>query len=84
MAPVVSMATLRNNLADAVNELDRNQEYMLITKRGKAVSALVNLDFFEDLLALTNKKYLSSIKKAREEVKRGEVLSHEEVFGDLQ
>lgn len=83
MAPVVSMATLRNNLADAVNELDRNQEYMLITKRGKAVSALVNLDFFEDLLALTNKKYLKSIKKARNEVRLGEVMSHEEVFGDL-
>ena len=83
MAPAVSMATLRNNLADAVTEIDKKQDYLLITKRGKAVSALVNLDFFEDLLALTNKKYLSSIKKAREEVKRGEVLSHEEVFGDL-
>lgn len=83
MAPVVSMATLRSNLADAVSELGKSQDYLLVTKRGKAVTALVDLDFFEDLLALTNKKYLSSIKKARSEVRSGEVSSHEEVFGDF-
>ena len=54
-----------------------------MAKRGKIVSALVNIDFFEDLLALSNKKYLASIKKAREEYKKGQVFSHEDVFGEI-
>ena len=42
-----------------------------------------NLDFFEDLLALSSPEYLTSIKEAREEYKNGEFLTHEQVFGQL-
>lgn len=80
---VVSSTILRNNLADALDEVNKKRDYLLITKKGKLVSALVNLDFFEDLLALTSKNYLNSIKKAREEYKKGEVFSHEEAFGEI-
>ncbi len=40
-------------------------------------------DLFEDLLALTDTNYLASIKKAREEYKNGDVLSHDQVFDEL-
>ena len=59
------------------------KDYLLVAKKGKITSALVNIDLFEDLLALANKKYLASIKKAREEFKKGEVLTHQQVFGEL-
>lgn len=45
-------------------------------------SLLAKIDLFEDLLALANKKYLASVKKAREEFKKGEVLTHQQVFGE--
>ena len=83
MSQTISIATLRNNLADALNTVNSKKDYLLITKRGNPVSAIINLDLFEDFLALTSKKYLQSIKKARDEAKRGEVYSHDEVFGDL-
>ena len=38
-------------------------------------------DLFVDLITLTNKRYLQSIKKAREEYKTGDTFSHMEVFG---
>ena len=44
----------------------------------------MNLDFFEDLLALSSKEYLESIKKAREDYKHGRVYSHGEVFGKIR
>ena len=79
---VISTTILRNNLADALAAAAK-EDYLLVAKRGEITSALVNIDLFEDLIALTNKKYLSSIQKARQEYKRGDVLSHEQVFGEL-
>jgi len=62
MAKEVTVSTLRQNLADA----------------------LVNLDIYEDFLALTSPRFLDSIKEAREDFKKGRVKTIEEVFGQLK
>jgi len=81
---IVNATTLRNNFSDALDQVISSKEnYLLVARRGKIKSALVNIDLFEDLLALTNKKYLNSIKKAREEYKRGETFSHKQAFGEV-
>ena len=38
----------------------------------------------ENLLAAANQEYLESIKEAREEYKRGEVISHEQLFEEIR
>jgi len=80
---VISATTLRNNLSSAIDEVSASSEFMLVTNRGKVKTVLVDVELFEDLLALANSDYLKSIKKARAEAERGEVLSHTEVFGEL-
>lgn len=79
---IVNATVLRNNLAESLKQVDK-KDYLLVSKKGKITSAIVNIDLFEDLLALANTKYLKSIKKAREEYRKGNVLSHNQVFGDL-
>lgn len=79
----VPVTTLRDNLAVTLDEVANKETIALLTKRGNPVSALVNIDLLEDLLAMTNKKYLREIKEARAQYKRGEFFTHEEVFGDL-
>ncbi|MBI2611326.1 type II toxin-antitoxin system Phd/YefM family antitoxin [Candidatus Gottesmanbacteria bacterium] len=81
---VVQSTTLRNNLSDVIEEVSKKREYMLVARRGKIISALVDIELFEDLLALSNKKYLQSIKKAREEYEKGDILTHSEVFGEIE
>ena len=83
MSQTISATTLRNNLADSLDHISHKADYLLVKRGHKIVSALVNIDLFEDLLALTNKKYLESIKKAREEYKNGDIFSHDEVFGQF-
>ena len=83
MPTLVPTTSLRNNLSDVLETVAKKKDFLLVTKRNSPISAIVNLDFFEDLLALTNKKYLDSIKKAREDYKKGKVFSHAEVFGKL-
>ncbi len=79
---VINATTFRNNFADTLKEV-KKKNYLLISKKGQITSAIVDIDLFEDLLALSSKKYLASIKKAREEVKRGLVYTHEQVFGKI-
>lgn len=83
MAKEVTVSTLRQNLADALKAVEKGKDYMIITKRGKMVSALVNPDLFEDLLALSSPNYLKSIKRAREDIKKGRVEPIDKVFGKL-
>ena len=83
MNKTIPSTILRDNLSSAINTVALKEKYLLITKKGKPVSALVNLDYFEDLLALSSPKYLKSIKEAREQYKKGQTFSHEEVFGEI-
>ena len=80
---IVNATVLRNNFADSLKEVSNKKDYLLVARKGKITSALVNIDLFEDLLALANKNYVASIKKARKEYESGDVLSHEEVFGKV-
>lgn len=72
---------LRNNLADALKEVSKKKDYLLVVRKGKITTAIVNIDLFEDLLACTNKKYLKSIQDARKEYQKGKYLTHDQVFG---
>ena len=83
MLKTVEASTLRNNLADVMGEVTGKKDYVLVTRRSRPLAALVNLDFLEDLLALTRKDYLKSIRQARTDYKAGRVSSHQEVFGRL-
>lgn len=83
MNKYISTTTLRDNLSDVLTEVSEKQKYLIVTKKGRLNSAIVNLDFFEDLLALSSPEYLASIKEAREEYKNGDFLTHEQVFGQL-
>jgi len=80
---IITTTVLRNNLADSLKEISNKRDYLLVASKGKLNSALVNIDLFEDLLALVNKDYVKSIQKARKEYKAGAIFSHEEVFGAI-
>lgn len=80
---VITTTVLRNNLADSLEAIASKKDYLLVAKKGQITSALVNIDLFEDLLALTNKNYLNSIKKARLEYKKGNFFTHQQVFGEV-
>ena len=79
----ITTTILRNNFADALIAINKAKKYMIVLGKGKPRAVLVNLDLFEDLLDSNNHEYLASIKKAREEIKRGEVYTHGEVFGEI-
>jgi len=78
----ISASKLRTSLADALNALSKD-DILIITRRGKNEKAVVDIDRLEDLLATSDPEYLKSIREAREQYKKGEVFSFEEVFGGI-
>lgn len=80
---IINTTVLRNNLASALEEVQKKNKYLLIARKKKITSAIVNIDLFEDLLALANKKYVNSIKEAREEYEKGDIFTHEQAFGEI-
>lgn len=78
----ISASRLRNNLADALDSLSQ-EDILVITRRGKGEKAIIDLDRLEDLLAAFDPEYVKSIAEARENIKKGEVYTLDEVFGDL-
>ena len=79
---VIASTLLRNNFSDTLSEL-KKKDYFLVAKRGQIISALVDIELFEDLMALTNKRYLNEIKKARQEYENGNVFTHKQAFGEI-
>ena len=81
-AKSITATNLRSNLAAALNSVSKN-DVLIITRRGKKERAIVDIDKYEDLLAASDPGYLASIKKAREQYKKGEVISFSDAFGNL-
>lgn len=83
MTITIPVATLRNNLADVLDEVLNKKKTMIITKKGKAVAGIVDLDLLEDMQALQSQTFVKSIKKARIEYKKGQYKTLDEVFGEI-
>jgi len=79
---IINSTNLRNNLADALKRVKKGK-YLLVSHRGKIKSAIVDIDMLEDILELADSEYLKSIKESREQYKRGEYYTFEEVFGNI-
>lgn len=83
MPKSIESTKLRNNLAAAISEINQKKDFLIVTKKGEPVAGVVNLDLLEDIEGANSKAFIQSIKEAREQIKRGEVYTHEEVFGDI-
>jgi prevent-host-death family protein len=83
MPKVVKASDLRNHLSDVLDSVMGENRYILIARKNEVDAVIVDIDFFEELLASLSPKYVKSIKEARRDFKKGDVFSHEEVFGKL-
>ena len=63
----VSIAEIRNNLADALNRAAYAGERVILERRGKPVAAIVSMDDLELLEQLENDADLKAVRKARKE-----------------
>ena len=83
MIKTINTTSLRNNLKEATNYVRESKKPLIITERGVPTSVLVDIDEYEDYLESRNVEYKVSVKKAREQILKGQVFSIDDVFGSI-
>ena len=79
----IDTTDLRNNLSATLRSIGKD-DVLFIKSRGKLTGkAIIDDDLLEDLLLLQDGEYVTSIAKARDEIKKGNVYTFDEVFGDV-
>lgn len=84
MANLVSISNARANLPDLVDKVDRNMDRVVITVNGRPKATLISAEELEsieetaEILAIPGAR--KRIKEGLEQIKRGEVVSFEEII----
>jgi prevent-host-death family protein len=84
MIKTIQASKLRSDLKSALGHVKKTKEPLVITERGVPTSVLVSIDEYEDHLAVQDPAIVAAVKRAREESKRGDVFSFEDVFGKIE
>ncbi|MEW6103953.1 MAG: type II toxin-antitoxin system Phd/YefM family antitoxin [bacterium] len=83
MEKIAPISEVRNHLPSIVNEiLFTNQRY-IVTKQGKPAIVMISPEELETLEILADRELIKSLVKAEEDIQKGRIYSHKEVFFDV-
>lgn len=77
-----NMANLRSHLADAL-EHAAGGDIVLVRRRGKRDTALIDSELLEDFLAATNPRVVKKVAQARKDIATGKTVAFEDVLEDI-
>ena len=87
MTKSVTLKALRPKLPQIIDEIDSKMDRFIITKRGKPVALMMAIDDYESILEtidiLSDKRLMKRIRKAEEDISKGNVKMLSEIEKDL-
>jgi prevent-host-death family protein len=83
MIKTINATKFRNNFKDTMDHVKKSKKPLIITDRDVPSAILIDIDEYEDLLTGKDKEYLTSIKNARAQYAKGNVLDMSDVFADV-
>ena len=87
MTKSITLKSLRPKLPKVVKEIDSKMDRFIITKRGRPVALMMSMDDYESLLEsidiLSDSRLMKKIKKAEEDVKKGNLKPLERIEKEL-
>ena len=88
MVNIISLKELRPELPEVINSIDGKLDRYIVTKRGKPIAVMMSPDDYEGLLEtiqiLSDKRLVSRIKKAKNQIKKGQTISLEKLRRKLE
>jgi antitoxin YefM len=80
---IVPISEVRCKLPEYVKKISTMGKHLIITKNGKPAAVMISADELETLEVMADKKLLSSIARAKEDIAKERLYSHKDVFGDV-
>ena len=80
----IALTMARKDLGDLVKRVQRNKEYVILTKNGLPVAGIMDIDEFEDYLELNDPKAQRAIRKSTEEIRAGKSRPAQELLAELR
>lgn len=75
----ITSAELRRNLAKTLDEVVGSNQPIMVRRHRDTSVALIDADYLEDILLLTDEKFVKSLKQARRDIAAGRTYTLEEV-----
>ena len=80
---IVPISEARGKLSQLIENISREEKYLIITKNGKAEAVMISPGELESLEIKADRKLLQSIMRAEEDIKAGRIYSHKDVFKNV-
>lgn len=76
----ITVTKLRSNLSSVLNAINKDNPIQIISRYDKQEHVIVDIDKFEDLLALNDPQYIKEIAQARRQIFNNDVLILKDAF----
>ncbi len=83
MIKTINATALRSNFKVSMDHVKSSKMPLVITERAIPTAVLMGIDEFEDLLSARDKVFLASIRTARKEYAKGDVVNMHDLFADI-
>jgi len=80
---IIPISEVRANLAQLIRKISAMEKHLIITRNGKAEAVMVSPEELETLEIKADQKLLQSILRAEEDIQKGNLYSHHDVFKNV-
>lgn len=77
---VMPVSEVRGNLSELIKKISHAGKHLVITKNGRAEAVMLSPEELETLEIKADQRLLRSILMAEEDIQKGNIYTHEEVF----
>jgi len=80
---IIPISEARARLPFLIKKISQIGKHLIITRNGRAEAIMISPEELETLEIKADQKLLQSILRAEEDIKKGNIYSHEDVFKDV-
>ena len=77
---IMPVSEVRGKLSSLVKRLKKEGKHLVLTKNGRAAAVMISPEELETLEIMANRSLLSSISRGIEDMEKGRLYSHKDVF----